>query len=50
MLDSDREVVERRGPSLAALRRHREREKRQQQLLDAGPFVREVVLPETITV
>jgi translation initiation factor IF-2 len=50
VLDSDSEVVERRGPSLAALRRHREREKRQQQLLDAGPFVREVVLPETITV
>jgi translation initiation factor IF-2 len=50
VLDSDSEVVERRGPSLAALRRHREREKRQQQLLDAGPIVREVVLPETITV
>ncbi len=50
VLDSDSEVVERRGPSLAALRRHRERERRQQQLLDAGPFVREVVLPETITV
>ncbi len=50
VLDSDSEVVERRGPSLAALRRHREREKRQQQLLDAGPFVREIVLPETITV
>jgi translation initiation factor IF-2 len=50
VLDSDSEVVERRGPSLAALKRHREREKRQQQLEDAGPFVREVVLPETITV
>jgi translation initiation factor IF-2 len=50
VLDSDSEVVERRGPSLAALKRHREREKRQQQLEEAGPFVREVVLPETITV
>jgi translation initiation factor IF-2 len=50
VLDSDSEVVERRGPSLAALRRHRERERRQQQLEEAGPFVREVVLPETITV
>jgi translation initiation factor IF-2 len=50
VLDSDSEVVERRGPSLAALRRHRERERRQQQLQDAGPFVREVVLPDTITV
>jgi translation initiation factor IF-2 len=50
VLDSDSEVVERRGPSLAALRRHRERERRQQQLQDAGPIVREVVLPETITV
>jgi translation initiation factor IF-2 len=50
VLDSDSEVVERRGPSLAALKRHREREKRQQQIQDAGPFVREVVLPETITV
>ncbi|HEX5794690.1 MAG TPA: translation initiation factor IF-2 N-terminal domain-containing protein, partial [Geminicoccaceae bacterium] len=50
VLDSDSEVVERRGPSLAALKRHRERERRQQQLEEAGPFVREVVLPETITV
>jgi translation initiation factor IF-2 len=50
VLDSDSELIERRGPSLAALKRQREREKRQQQLLDAGPFVREVVLPETITV
>ena len=50
VLDSDSEVVERRTPSLAALRRQREREKRQAQQLDAGQFVREVVLPETITV
>jgi translation initiation factor IF-2 len=50
VLDSDSEVVERRGPSLAALRRHRERERRQLQLQDAGPIVREVVLPDTITV
>jgi translation initiation factor IF-2 len=48
VLDSDSEVVERRGPSLAAIRRQRER--RHQQILDAGPQVREVVLPETITV
>jgi translation initiation factor IF-2 len=50
VLDSDREVIERRGPSLAALRRHRERERRQQQLQDTQQFVREVVLPETILV
>ncbi len=48
VLDSDSEVVERRGPSLAAIRRQRER--RHQQIQDAGPQVREVVLPETITV
>jgi translation initiation factor IF-2 len=48
VLDSDSEVVERRGPSLAAMRRQRER--RHQQIQDAGPQVREVVLPETITV
>jgi translation initiation factor IF-2 len=50
VLDSDSEVLERPTPSLAALRRQREREKRQAQQLDAGQFVREVVLPETITV
>jgi translation initiation factor IF-2 len=50
VLDSDSEVLERRGPSLAALRRQRERERRQAQLIDAGPVIREVVLPETITV
>jgi translation initiation factor IF-2 len=48
VLDSDSEVVERRGPSLAAIRRQRER--RHQQIQDAGPQVREIVLPETITV
>ncbi len=50
MLDSNAEVIERRAPSLAAMRRHREREKRQQQMQDAQPIVREVVLPETIQV
>jgi translation initiation factor IF-2 len=48
VLDSDSEVVERRGPSLAAIRRQRER--RHAQMQEAGPQVREVVLPETITV
>jgi translation initiation factor IF-2 len=50
VLDSDREVLERRTPSLAAIRRQREREKRQAQQLESGQIVREVVLPETITV
>jgi translation initiation factor IF-2 len=50
VLDSDSEVVERRTPSLAAIRRQREREKRQLQQLEPGQIVREVVLPETITV
>jgi translation initiation factor IF-2 len=50
VLDSDSEVLERRGPSLAAIRRQREREKRQAQQAEAGQIVREVVLPETITV
>jgi translation initiation factor IF-2 len=50
VLDSDSEVVERRGPSLAAIRRQRERERRQMQAQEIGPQVREVVLPETITV
>ncbi len=50
VLDSNAEVIERRGPSLAALKRQREREKRQAQQEDAGPIIREVVLPETITV
>jgi translation initiation factor IF-2 len=50
VLDSDSEVVERRGPSLAAIRRQRERERRQMQAHEIGPQVREVVLPETITV
>ena len=48
VLDSDSEVVERRGPSLAAIRRQRER--RHAQMQEAGPQVREVVLPETILV
>ncbi|HFA59930.1 MAG TPA: translation initiation factor IF-2, partial [Rhodospirillales bacterium] len=39
-----------RQPSLAALKRQREREKRQQKKEQAGQFVREVVIPETITV
>ena len=50
VLDSDSEVVERPTPSLAAIRRQREREKRQLQQLEPGQIVREVVLPETITV
>ena len=49
VLGGDAELVERRGPSLAALRRQREREKRQAS--GAAEFmVREVVLPEIITV
>ena len=49
VLGGDAELVERRGPSLAALRRQRERERRQ--ATGAAEFVvREVVLPETITV
>ena len=49
VLGGDAELVERRGPSLAALRRQRERERRQS--MGASEFVvREVVLPETITV
>jgi translation initiation factor IF-2 len=49
VLGGDAELVERRGPSLAALRRQRERERRQ--AIGAAEFVvREVVLPETITV
>ena len=39
-----------RQPSLAALKRQREREKRQQKAEQSGPPVREVVIPETITV
>ncbi len=50
MLDSNAEVIERKGPSLAAMRRRQDREKRQQQMLDQAPIVREVVLPETIQV
>ena len=50
VLDSDSEVLERRGPSLAAIRRQRERERRQAQQAETGQIVREVVLPETITV
>ena len=50
MLDSDAEVIERRAPSLAAMRRRQDREKRQQQMQDQAPMVREVVLPETIQV
>jgi translation initiation factor IF-2 len=50
VLDSDSEVLERRGPSLAAIRRQRERERRQAQQAETGPIVREVILPETITV
>ena len=49
MVGPDAELEERRGPSLAALRRHRERERRQM-AGQAEPIVREVVLPETITV
>ncbi|HET6468154.1 MAG TPA: translation initiation factor IF-2 N-terminal domain-containing protein, partial [Geminicoccaceae bacterium] len=49
VLESGGDVEERRAPSLAAMRRHRERERRQQQL--APELVqREVVLPESITV
>ncbi|MEK0084935.1 translation initiation factor IF-2 [Geminicoccaceae bacterium SYSU G07066] len=49
VLGGDVELDERRGPSLAALRRQRERERRQ--MAGASEFVvREVVLPETITV
>jgi translation initiation factor IF-2 len=49
VLGGDAELVERRGPSLAALRRQRERERRQ--MSGASELVvREVVLPETITV
>ena len=50
VLDSDSEVLERRGPSLAAIRRQRERERRQAQQAETGQIIREVVLPETITV
>ncbi|MGI9508411.1 MAG: translation initiation factor IF-2 [Geminicoccaceae bacterium] len=50
MLDSNAEVIERRAPSLAAMRRRQDREKRQQQMQDQAPIVREVVLPETIQV
>jgi len=50
VLDSDSEVLERRGPSLAAIRRQRERERRQAQQAETGQVIREVVLPETITV
>ncbi|MGH1480785.1 MAG: translation initiation factor IF-2 [Geminicoccales bacterium] len=50
MLDSNAEVIERRAPSLAAMRRRQDREKRQQQMMDQQPKVREVVLPETIQV
>ncbi len=50
MLDSNAEVIERRAPSLAAMRRRQDREKRQQQMQDQQPMVREVVLPETIQV
>ncbi len=44
------DLVERRGPSLAALRRRQERERRQRHVQSTEPQVREVVLPETITV
>ncbi|MGI9487728.1 MAG: translation initiation factor IF-2 [Geminicoccaceae bacterium] len=50
MLDSNAEVIERRAPSLAAMRRRQDREKRQQQMQDQAPIIREVVLPETIQV
>jgi translation initiation factor IF-2 len=49
MLAPDAEIEERGGRSLAALRRHRERERRQA-MGPAEAFVRDVVLPETITV
>ncbi|NBB71231.1 MAG: translation initiation factor IF-2 [Alphaproteobacteria bacterium] len=44
------DVVERKGPSLAALRRRQERERRARQSQTSEPQIREVVLPETITV
>ena len=50
VLDSNAEVIERRAPSLAAMRRRQDRERRQQQMQDQAPIVREVVLPETIQV
>ncbi len=51
VLTTDGEAEEEvRQPSLAALKRQREREKRQQKKEQAGQFVREVVIPETITV
>jgi translation initiation factor IF-2 len=50
VLDSNAEVIERRAPSLAAMRRRQDRERRQQQAQDQQPIVREVVLPETIQV
>ena len=51
VLTTDGEAEEEvRQPSLAALRRQREREKRQQKKEQTGQFVREVVIPETITV
>jgi translation initiation factor IF-2 len=50
VLDNDAEVVERRAPSLAAMRRRAERERRQQQNQEQQAIVREVVLPETIQV
>jgi translation initiation factor IF-2 len=49
VLGGDAEIAERRGPSLAALRRQRERERRQMTGVSEA-VVREVVLPETITV
>ncbi len=51
-LDADEgDVVERRGLSLAALRRRQERERRQSRHVQSTePQLREVVLPETITV
>ncbi len=51
VLTGDGEVEEEvHQPSLAALRRQREREKRQQKQEQPGQSVREVVIPETITV
>ncbi len=51
VLTGDGEVEEEvHQPSLAALKRQREREKRQQKKEQPGQFVREVVIPETITV
>ncbi|TVQ32602.1 MAG: translation initiation factor IF-2 [Geminicoccaceae bacterium] len=51
-LDADEgDVVERRGLSLAALRRRQERERRQSRHVQSTePQLRDVVLPETITV